>query len=561
MVGLVAKGQLSIDYTEETSFRSPVSYPFYLSGNFGELRETHFHAGIDIKRSYGKSPDKIYAISDGFVSRIMVSPGGYGRALYIDHPDVGYTSVYAHLESFSEDIEKIVLQEQMKNESFAVDFKLIPTDIPVLQSKVIGIMGNAGHSYGKHLHFEIRETKSEKPVNPFLYGFLPKDKTPPTVLSISLHGLDPEFHKINERRLPLGNSSSKITEFNDVIEISAWRIGVAIQAYDKHDGVHNKNGIYSLKMYVDDSLTYNFKLDQLSFENTKNIIGFYDYSVRKKDSKTFLLCYKYPGNPLEFLQNTGSGIVNIYATKDRKIKLEVEDFHKNKKTIQFLVRRSENMESKQPSNDYPYKIEVGQEMQVSERNCIVHFDKNTLFRNIKFNISSQESQNGNIIYHLQDELEPLKKPILVSIKPTILLPEKMEKAVIVYINKKGGRINYGGSWKGGYLTTKIREFGKIQIEYDTVAPSIKPISFVSKANKKSEFKFSIRDNMPTRGDEADDISYKVWIDDVFTVSPLRLMNHTLTIPLDQLSEGNHFLKIEVVDHSKNISYFTSEFSK
>ncbi|MFZ1558412.1 MAG: M23 family metallopeptidase, partial [Saprospiraceae bacterium] len=300
-------GQLIPNY-----FRSPVDFTYNISGNFCELRETHFHAGIDIKPSTSGSKDKIYSIGDGYISRIRVSAGGYGRVIYIDHPDVGYTSVYAHMDIFYDNIENQVKKYQMAQESFEVDFLPEPHVFPIKKGDVIGIMGNTGFSFGKHLHFEIRDTKTEKPINPFLFGMDVSDTSAPSFISLAVHGLDSELYKICDIRIPAGTAENGIIKMVDPILVPAQSVGIAIHAIDKSDNSHNKLGIYGLHMYVDDTLKYSYHLDKVSFDQTRQIIGFYDYEVKKEENKTYALCYKYPGNNLEFLNKTGSGIIEMY---------------------------------------------------------------------------------------------------------------------------------------------------------------------------------------------------------------------------------------------------------
>lgn len=559
--GNVILSQGNFSTLDQGYFRSPVGHTFYLSGNFGELRETHFHTGLDIKPTYDGKPDPIFAIGDGYVSRLFVGPSGYGRAVYIDHPSVGYTSVYAHLDSVSPELEQIIRQHQMAEESFSVDFYLDPHILPISKGQQIGIMGNAGHSFGTHLHFEIRDTKTEKPINPCLFGIKAADHIPPSIQSIAIHGLDPEFHKTTESIIPILAPTNNLINITSPIEVGAWRVGIAVQTIDKLDAVNNKNGIYSLHMYVDDSLTYSFHMDKLSFSQTKNIIGFYDYSYRKEDKKTYTLCYKYPGNDLEFLDKNGSGLIPIYANKDRHVRLEIEDYERNKTVCNFIVRRSQHMVEPTIAPPFAHKILVAQQMKITEHTCSVYFDINSLFRNINFQLLSSIAEGKEPIYTIHTEKEPIKSPIQISIQPSITDHIDTSKAVIVHTTAKGGKINYGGIWENGQLVTKIREFGQFSIWYDNTAPTIKPISFTPKAGKKSSFTFKISDDLSTKGEYVADISYKVWIDGQFTISPFRELNHTLVVPIQDLSAGTHQLKIEVTDHSGNMAVFDKSFVK
>ena len=506
-------GQLIPNY-----FRSPVDFTYNISGNFCELRETHFHAGIDIKPSTSGSKDKIYSIGDGYISRIRVSAGGYGRVIYIDHPDVGYTSVYAHMDIFYDNIENQVKKYQMAQESFEVDFLPEPHVFPIKKGDVIGIMGNTGFSFGKHLHFEIRDTKTEKPINPFLFGMDVSDTSAPSFISLAVHGLDSELYKICDIRIPAGTAENGIIKMVDPILVPAQSVGIAIHAIDKSDNSHNKLGIYGLRMYVDDTLKYSYHLDKVSFDQTRQIIGFYDYEVKKEENKTYALCYKYPGNNLEFLNKTGSGIIEMYTAKDRTVRIEIEDFRRNKKTIHFLLRRSEIL-SEVKVKPFQKLIPVHEDITIHEKNLFVNFKENSLFRNIRFNLTANTVEGKETQYDIHEGQEPIKSPIEIGIKPDHPIIDKKDKAVIIMINGKNRKVNYGGRWNDGFLTTKIREFGTFSFGYDTLAPDIRSIDFVSKVGKRNKFRFKLNDNMSVRGDYASQLTYKVWINDIFIISP------------------------------------------
>jgi len=548
-------GQLIPNY-----FRSPVDFTYNISGNFCELRETHFHAGIDIKPSTSGSIDKIYSIGDGYISRIRVSAGGYGRVIYIDHPDVGYTSVYAHMDIFYDNIENQVKKYQMAQESFEVDFLPEPHVFPIKKGDVIGIMGNTGFSFGKHLHFEIRDTKTEKPINPFLFGMDVSDTSAPSFISLAVHGLDSELYKICDIRIPAGTAENGIIKMVDPILVPAQSVGIAIHAIDKSDNSHNKLGIYGLHMYVDDTLKYSYHLDKVSFDQTRQIIGFYDYEVKKEENKTYALCYKYPGNNLEFLNKTGSGIIEMYTAQDRNVRIEIEDFRRNKKTIHFLLRRSEIL-SEVNVKSFQKLIPVHEDITIHEKNLFVNFKENSLFRNIRFNLTANTVEGKETQYDIHEGQEPVKSPIEIGIKPDHPIIDKKDKAVIIMINGKNRKVNYGGRWNDGFLTTKIREFGTFSFGYDTLAPDIRSIDFVSKVGKRNKFRFKLNDNMSVRGDYASQLTYKVWINDIFIISPYSTKTGILEVPIGDLFSGTYQLRIEARDHSDNLAIFSAPFFK
>jgi len=274
----------SQEYDQEY-FKSPVKHGMRLSGSFAELRTNHFHMGIDIKSTNGRPGDPILAVADGYVSRINVDASGYGNALYVDH-DNGFTSVYAHLSAFAEDIAEHIKTKQYSTKSFQQ--QLYPDSLFfVLQGDTIGFMGNTGKSFGPHLHFEIRETKSEIPVNPFLFGLKPTDQKPPVFQVIKFYKSDSlgNISLLQEQKLKL-KSKGVYTLDDEVIELPADQVAISVQVYDQMDGSYNKNGVYLMKLLVDDKVQHGYKLDKVSYEESHFINSFIDYGEKQRSKST-----------------------------------------------------------------------------------------------------------------------------------------------------------------------------------------------------------------------------------------------------------------------------------
>jgi len=226
----------------KTDFRSPIGIPIILSGNFGELRTNHFHTGLDIKTN-GSINYRIYAVDSGYVSRIKVSHWGYGKAIYVDHPN-GYTSVYAHLDHFPKKIEQILRKKQYENQTEQIDFTLNRDEILVNKGEVIAYSGNTGGSSGPHLHFELRETITEFPVNPQLYGIKVKDHTPPIIRSLKLYTLNRDSkQEIKEKRIQLIKTKENyVTQKKLPVKVNGL-LGIGLSVIDKYDLAHNKCGV------------------------------------------------------------------------------------------------------------------------------------------------------------------------------------------------------------------------------------------------------------------------------------------------------------------------------
>jgi hypothetical protein len=543
------------------TFVSPVDYLYRLSGGFSELRETHFHAGIDIKPSIKGKKDRIYSIANGYISRIKISPGGYGYGVYIDHPEIGYTSVYGHMESFSTRIEEIAKWHQQKNESFEIDIPLTSDILPVAKGEVIGIMGNTGFSFGDHLHFEVRDTKTEKPINPFIFGFSSPDKIAPSLAHISIHGLDEHFHKLSETKILLGDAENGYISLSEPIVIPAAKVGFAIQVYDRADASHNKMGIYGLHVYADDKLIYSYHMDKISFDQSRQITGFYDYAERKKSGQTYSLCYKLPGIDIDFLSKNGSGVIPITNDKNTKIKIEAEDFHRNRKTLIFELKRSEKVIEQVNHPPYTRWINVGQATEIRDAGVIINFDKNALYRSIPFKLERKSNLTGNSTYQVHHEKEALKSHIELMIRPDVIFPSLKDKAVIVWISARGKKYNCGGTWQDGYIKSRISEFGTFTTHYDTIAPTIKSINYRSVARNLTKYRFELKDDLPAKGRDARGMQYSVRIDGKIIICPYTLMSSVLEIPIHQLNAGEHELLITAQDHCGNIKEFKSKFIK
>ncbi|KXK37799.1 MAG: M23 family metallopeptidase [Saprospiraceae bacterium] len=538
------------------AFRSPVNYDYKLSANFGELRGNHFHSGLDIKSS-GKAIDSIFSIADGYVSRIKVAAGGYGLSVYIVHPETEFTSVYAHLEAFSEDITAVVRQNQMAFESYEIDVSLDPDALPISRGVFLGLMGNTGHSFGKHLHFELRDTRSEIPVNPLLLGFGVKDNTQPTISSVSIHGIDDLYHKVWEKNIPIPSIEATI-DLPFPIYVPAFQAGIAIKTKDFMDGSRHHMGIYAMHVYVDSLLVFDYKIDKFSFDKSREITGFYDYKAQKAGKGYYYLCYKFPGCDLEFMKDSGHGFIPLNLDQEHHVRVEIEDFNHNKRTVLLTLIRDKDIVVAENTSKEGIFVSHQEDRTFQIKNLTATINKNTLFRPIYFLLDTLQNGGNNTKYKIHKRDEPLKSLLPVSLKPEH--PDRIIGKEIIMFNN-GTKYNLGGYWEEGALITEIPEFGIVSLEYDTIAPTIRAVKFKSNATIYRTFRFVVNDNLPVKGKHVSGIKIKVWIDGNFVISPYSLKDNVLEIPLSEINSGQHELKIEAIDHSNNKALFQASFIK
>lgn len=532
---------------DTTYFRSPISYRMVLAGSFGELRTNHFHAGLDIKPS-SKKVDTIYASADGYVSRLRTHRAGYGQAIYIDHPN-GYSTVYGHLKVFLGNIGAEVREMQRAAESYEVDFYPSPGKIMVKKGQPIGLMGNTGRSYGPHLHYEIRETDTEIPVNPFSFGIKPTDSRAPHIYSLTIHGLTSTYDKVWQKKIETKSVSK--SKYQDVhVTVPAQFAGVAIHSFDKMDRAENYNGIYRMKMYVDGELAYAYQIDKIGFDETRLINAHIDYRTKQKANRTDILCYKLPSNKLNFLSGDRSGIIPLSNDKPTKVVIQVEDFDNNMR--QVTLHLTKGNEELQVDQTYHVMVPADRQFDTQMYGYKMRFKEGSTVRDFPLSVSQEQ---GQLIFG--DEADPLLKA--VDVKTQIPSSFPSEKLLFVTKDKKGRWVDYGGTITNGIYTGRLGKFGAYEWYVDDVAPTIRVGSFKLKmSSSQRSATFLVDDNVIAKG-QATEWEYDVWIDGKWQPARYKDMTKVLSVDLRGLESGQHTIRILAVDGRGNETSYAREF--
>jgi len=538
-LSLISFGQTQSDWV------APVDIPIQLSGTFGEFRNNHFHAGLDI-RTQGRQGLTVKSVQSGWVRRVRISVSGYGKALYIDHPD-GTTSVYAHLKKFASKIEAYVKEKQYQKESFTIQLFPKINELSVEAGEIIGYSGNTGGSYGPHLHFEIRETKGQLPINAMRYPLDIEDSQRPQIQNFYLYTNTGPFSSRKEFPLVKKNDSVYTTA-----GISAsGKVNVGLRLFDRQDRSYNKNGIYSASVRLNGIEYFSYQMDRMSFTDAKYINVLIDYQELAKSKRKIQRLVAHPEQKLSFLKNlTGTGELEIESGKSYQLLVEIKDYHQNTTTIEaYLTGTSEKST---PNTDFENILDPSKDYLFDLEDKSVYFPKESFFDPVDVKIESQ----GDTLYVGKNKY-PLRNTYEVKYKVPQGDSLTLAQSFLAFVNDKGNTIFFTNYEKDGFWQGKSKTLGSYVISRDSVAPTIKAVNFKSGQwlSNYSFLRFKISDDYSGLNKFRGEINGR-WI---------RLehepKNNSLIYDFSDLEfeEALHELTIEAEDQVGNKTVFKRDF--
>ena len=477
---------VNIVFSQDIDFHTPIDAPFDLSGTFGEYR-SRFHTGIDFK-SRGVLNQKIFSIEEGYISRIEVNNYGYGKVIYIDHPN-GYTSVYAHLNNFNTEIDTYIKSEHYKLKSSTLKKFPKKDELKVKKGELIGYSGNTGGSFGPHLHFEIRDTDTQDALNPLIFNYEYLDTERPIIRGLYL--IDEENTLVSS--LPVKKEIRKLndsTYTTDDIEYSK-KTGLGIDIYDiQYKGLFNQNGVYKVDLLIDSILVYSFKMDRIKFSQNHYRKIMYDYISAIKNKIKVLKVFTPRNADLSFLRNNDfNGILDPIKYLNSDISIRVSDWNNNSSYLNFRIKATD---SKDEIFTYDgIEILTNQNYEINKNLSLIEIRKNSFYNDLLLNISYERDT-----LDLGEDKNPFRSSITIKIPQAISDTLELRQSFIGRV--KDEKITYINSKRDdSYIYAKTSSLGKYIISRDTVKPDIRPINFKQNSNisNKSSIRLRLKDDI------------------------------------------------------------------
>lgn len=475
-------------------FTWPVVAKKALAANFGELRPNHYHMGLDCKTDQ-KENLQVLAAADGYVAKIKIEPYGFGRCIYINHPN-GLTTLYAHLNDFYPELEKYVKAQQYKLESWKVFIDVPAGLLPVKKGQFIAYSGNTGGSQGPHLHFEIRDTKTDKVLNPLLFGFPIADNIAPDILRLAVYDRCTSTYEQSPRFISIKKINGVYRTIPSLVQLNMDKVSFAITAYDRYSGSTNQNGIYEAILYNDENPVVGFQLDSISYDETRYLNAHIDYKLRMGGGPFVQHLSRLPGYPeTVYKEGSGDGVINLEDDSMHQIKIQVKDANGNVSLLKFAVQRGGTKKvtvplaaaSEQSKLFHPGFMNVFEGVNVS-----FYLSEKQLYDSIRFRYNEIASVKGTV-YQVHNGNIPVQDYFPIKIRnSTTLHPDKM----VMRQSWKNKDDYKKATNENGWYKASFRAFGNYELLTDTTAPTILPVGFKNgmKASKLNRIAFVINDN-------------------------------------------------------------------
>ena len=521
-------------------FYRPIEYDILLSGNFGEIRSSGFHTGIDIKTK-GKVGEIIRSIDDGYISRIQVSTVGYGKVIYINHSN-GLKSVYGHLQDFSKEIDEQIKYFQYRAETFTINKFFKENEIRIKAGQIIGYSGNTGTSFGPHLHFEIR-TYNDVPLNPLNYNYKVEDSIRPEARKLFAY---------KEKKGSLFKKRLKMKKINDSIYETQLKsvdtIFFGIETIDKQSFTYNVNGTYKILLKENSSDLIEFKFDSLTFDEKRLFLKHLDFKELVENNSKIILLNNEINSNYKFVRKNQSGKFYVKNSDIKDITIMLSDLNNNNTYVKIkMIGDSIEKFGGSKRVEFNKIIRADLSYDLTYNNANVKFKKNTFYRDTTIDFDFK-----NDTLYIINPYVPVNKSFIINFPIDIDLKKGL---YLARLDKNGNKFFSSSQLKNNFLISNTKALGKYYIDVDTIKPTIKKIGKNKIIHKNQNLAYLIND------DETGIKKYKAYINDKWALFEYEPKKNYIQFRPDNfinLKNENNLL-IEIEDMVGNVTKYQETF--
>lgn len=449
----------------------PVKSQAGLAANFGELRPNHYHMGLDCKTEKRENLP-IVAAAAGYVSKVKIEPFGFGRAIYINHPN-GFTTLYSHLNDFYPELEQYVRKQQYLQKSWKVFLDIPPGKFPVTKGQFIAFSGNTGGSQGPHLHFEIRDTETDKVLNPLLFGFPVTDNIPPDILRLAVYDRRKSTYEQSPKVIALKKDAGKYAPAGPSLLMNTDKVSFGITAFDRYSGSTNQNGIYKAVLYDNGKEMLRFRMNSITYDETRYLNAHIDYKTKLSGGPFIQHLSILPGSIRGIYEGSPTdGVIDIGDGEAHDIRIEVSDANGNKSVLQFSIRGTGQRPFINGNGANLFK--PGHVNVFENEDVKFYLPENALYDSLHFNFSKQR-RGTDWVYQIHYPFVPVQEYFNLAIRPE--KPFRDTGKVIMKWSHAGKEKFEKAVFDKGYYRTPFRNFGSFELFQDTLPPVIMPVGF------------------------------------------------------------------------------------
>lgn len=541
-------------------FIYPIDARISLSGNFGELRTNHYHMGLDMRSDQAENKP-VKAAADGYIARISVAAFGFGRAIYINHPN-GLTTVYGHLNDFYPELEKYLKEKQYQQESWAVSLDLTPDQFPVKKGKFIAYSGNTGGSGGPHLHFEIRDTKTDKVLNPLLFDLPVADYSPPIISGLSMFDRCFSTYSQSPKKIPLKKVGVNYSTIQNIVTVNTDKVSFGISANDKQSGSNFSNGIYESVIYLDGLPLTGFQADSIDYVETRYLNAHIDYKTRAEGGPYIQHLSRLPGYPEGFYKDfNGDGVIELEDDKVHDVKIVVKDANGNSTSLDFKIKKGLITEKGGINHSASFyetrEFHPGFVNVFENEELHVYLSPAALYDSVAFNYAQKPSSSPDAysnVYSVFSGLIPVHDAFTIKIKPTKEIPDSLTGKMLIKRTWKGKTDVTPAKKEGDWYVSSFRTFGDFELILDNEPPVIGGFANGANLSQSRNIVFTPKDNNGIRSFRAE-VNGK-WLR--FTNDKGRNFIYTFD---EMIPKGKNSMKVTVEDLAGNVAERVIEFTR